>query len=570
MYTSFVPSSKLRFAALSGAVALVLIAGSAQAQITQSGERKNINRLGHTDLQGRPSYQPNVIQYPDGRWILFVGTHNNTPVPQPGCSATTLPNPLNGNACESNGTIIIDVTDPNNPVEKVHIPVPVAGGQAQMARMCLGSQLPNGTPGHVYLMRNIQGSTASGYEVWDVTNINAPAGQPGGPFLASNLLNIRSTHKVWWECKSGIAYMPGSKDATQQSGPLWRQSQAMLVYDWSNPNAAPSYIRTFGLPGGEPTATGAVPNSLHGAISAFEHPKAAQSLTRGATASDVIGNRIYAAWGVGDDGVMTIIDRTKLLDQAHGGTWVPATPNSRDSPTQAELVGGFVGGVFVNNSPTVGYMTMSPDQGGHTSMPIFGVQPPSFAKFDEFATRDIMVLTSEATTDGENARCPAAPHPAFLVDITIENSMTAPPGTRVEHDAYQGPMVLSTMWIQPQFGERYPRGNYCARGARFGVHSSEENFNSPFYGKLTSLAYFNGGVRVWDIREPYSPTQVAFYVPEANAHTDPAGMMSNNTEVDNRGLIYVVDRNGAGMDILQLFGCAQQIITSGGSCPPIQ
>jgi hypothetical protein len=27
-----------------------------------------------------------------------------------------------------------------------------------------------------------------------------------------------------------------------------------------------------------------------------------------------------------------------------------------------------------------------------------------------------------------------------------------------------------------------PRGNYCGRGARFGVHSSEENFSNPMYG----------------------------------------------------------------------------------------
>ena len=55
-------------------------------------------------------------------------------------------------------------------------------------------------------------------------------------------------------------------------------------------------------------------------------------------------------------------------------------------------------------------------------------------------------------------------------------------------------------------GEKYPRGNYCTRGARFGVHSSEENFNNPLYGKLDGrLAYFTGGVRIWDIREPQSP-----------------------------------------------------------------
>ena len=66
-------------------------------------------------------------------------------------------------------------------------------------------------------------------------------------------------------------------------------------------------------------------------------------------------------------------------------------------------------------------------------------------------------------------------------------------------------MVLSTMSVDPRAGEKYPRGNYCDRGARFGVHSSEENFRNPYYGKLTFLAYFTGGVRVWDIREPQAP-----------------------------------------------------------------
>ena len=43
-----------------------------------------------------------------------------------------------------------------------------------MARMCLGSQLPQGTPGKVYLQRNVQGGASSCYEVWDVTNVSAP------------------------------------------------------------------------------------------------------------------------------------------------------------------------------------------------------------------------------------------------------------------------------------------------------------------------------------------------------------------------------------------------------------
>jgi hypothetical protein len=384
------------------------------------------------------------------------------------------------------------------------------------------------------------------------------------PVLASQITGLRSTHKLWWECASGIMYAPGSKSDVLVAGtPLWRQSQAMLIYDWSNPNAPPVYIRTFGLPGGQPTGTGTVPNSLHGAISTFEHPQAGQALARGATANDVIGNRIYAAWGVGDDGIVTIIDRKKLLPAAYGGTWAPATNNSQDSPTQDELIGP--------NSPTVGYFQMSPDQGGHTSMPIFGLKPPSIQKFNEFATRDVVITTSEATADGVNGRCNEAPHWAFVLDVTVENSMNSPPGTRVEHDPYQGPMVLGTMQLQETFGARYPRGDYCSRGARFGVHSTEENFRNPYYGKLVFVSYFNGGVRVYDIREPVYPTEVAFYVTEANALTDPAGYMLNNVEVDNRGNIYVVDRNGAGLDILQLFGCAQQIGqgVTGASCPRI-
>src|SRR5690349_24933308 len=98
--------------AISLGVALALAAGAAQA-ISQSGEAQNMIRLGHTDLQGRPSYQPNVIQYPDGRTMLFVGMHSGNPRNSPLC-ARFLPNPLNNNACENNGTMIIDVTDPRS------------------------------------------------------------------------------------------------------------------------------------------------------------------------------------------------------------------------------------------------------------------------------------------------------------------------------------------------------------------------------------------------------------------------------------------------------------------------
>jgi hypothetical protein len=584
MHSHFRTKRTLLSAAVLAAVAV--IASNAVA-ISQSGEATNMIRLGHTDLQGRPTYQPNVIQYPDGRTILFVGQHSGVPTGRvtacqaDAATANLLPNPLDGNKCEANGTMIIDVTDPRNPVEQSLIPAPVVGssiGQSQMVRMCLGSDLPGADPKKVYLLRNSQSNnpTISGYQLYDVTDTK-------NPVKVSEVMNLRSTHKLWWECSTGIAYMPGSKN----SAPLWRQAQSMLIYDWSHPGQPgyPQYIRTFGLPGGQPTGTGPIATSLHGAISAHDHPQANQPLARARDPDDVIGNRIYAAWGVGNDGIVTILDRKTLLRPQWGGTYT----GDPDSPAEADLYGA--------NSPVVGYFVMSPDQGGHTSMPIFGLKPPSMQSFfdpdpnfagskndNHFNVRDIVVVASEATADGRvsaadgKTYCNEPPHWAFTLDVTVENSFTTPPGTRradqnsdgrVEHDAYQGPMVLGTMSVDPRSGAKYARGNYCTRGARFGVHSTNENFDNPYNGKLIAVAYFNGGVRLYDIREPQAPREVAFYVPEADALTDTDGYMTNNVEIDNRGYIYVVDRNGAGMDILDLTGCAKQLQDKGTVCPDL-
>ena len=107
---------------------LALSVGSALA-ITQSGEQKDMRLVGHSNLQFRGAYQPSVIVYPDGRTIAFAGTHG-------GSKLNTLLNRLDpkSDPVEPNGTMIIDATNPAAPVEKFHIPVPVAGGQAQMLR----------------------------------------------------------------------------------------------------------------------------------------------------------------------------------------------------------------------------------------------------------------------------------------------------------------------------------------------------------------------------------------------------------------------------------------------------
>src|SRR5262250_3447082 len=56
-------------------VILVCSSGALAQSVTQSGEQKNMTLVGHVGLQGRGAYQPNVINYPDGRVIAFAGLH---------------------------------------------------------------------------------------------------------------------------------------------------------------------------------------------------------------------------------------------------------------------------------------------------------------------------------------------------------------------------------------------------------------------------------------------------------------------------------------------------------------
>ncbi len=137
----------------------ILLHGGASAQQTRAGqeEKQNMELVGYNDLQARSAYQP-VIQRQGDRWIAYVGHHGGAAL-----------NPLTGQQ-ESNGTSIVDVTNPKQPRYLAHIPGESGQGEAggaQMVRVCDGSQLPRADKSKVYLLRTA-GNT--GHEIWDVTD----------------------------------------------------------------------------------------------------------------------------------------------------------------------------------------------------------------------------------------------------------------------------------------------------------------------------------------------------------------------------------------------------------------
>ena len=85
---------------------------------------------------------------------------------------------------------------------------------------------------------------------------------------------------------------------------------------------------------------------------------------------------------------------------------------------------------------------------------------------------------------------------------------------------------------------------FAAKGSRFGMHQFQERVT----GTRLYCAWFSGGLRIIDIKDPTAPTETGYFIPEPAGGA--AAPQSNDTDVDDRGLVYLLDRN-IGFDILE-------------------
>ncbi len=92
-------------------------------------------------------------------------------------------------------------------------------------------------------------------------------------------------------------------------------------------------------------------------------------------------------------------------------------------------------------------------------------------------------------------------------------------------------------------------------GGRCGAHNLHEN--PPGKGAWRSNdivlgTFFNAGVRVYDVRNPYEPGEVAWYVPPAPAGAPLGTVQINDVFVDDRGVVFAVDRHAGGLYVLEM------------------
>ena len=518
---------------------LVWGAGSASA----AEQKLNMELVGTNDLQARSTYQPTVHRYPGDRYIFFGGEHALATNPVTGQRLPSL-NPLTGNS-EPNGTSIVDVTDPTNPKYLFHLPVGTTGnGGSQMIRVCDGSTLPIGNT-KVYMLRSYGQGNPGAHEIWDVTDPSHPVGVAtvagGNPVIG----DLATTHKSWWECDSGIAYIVGRRNVDTADGWQPGNEHHIFIFDLSNP-AKPVFLRDWALDGQQPG--GVLPDhftlvpQIHGPISTGPSKPLPGNSRNPIAGTGATLDRVYFAHGIGANGVMQVVDRTKLLPPPWGtGVRCGSIAHTTDAPACTDF-----------HTAEVGRWVMNPVNGAHTSYPIGNIAVPDFAVNGDGAVRDFVIVTSEETSN----QCTGPRNLTTIVEVT--ENVPGETGSR--------PQSQATFQVLEESGE------FCDVGGRFGPHATQEEFGPPFYQKIVFVSYFNAGVRAVDVRDPFRPTEVGFYIPATTANTDvrcvdnaspgtcKVAIQTNNVATDDRGFIYIVDRADTGLHILNLTGKAAAVI----------
>ena len=248
----------------------------------------------------------------------------------------------------------------------------------------------------------------------------------------------------------------------------------------------------------------------------------------------------------GDDQFYRIIDvRNPSKPTEVGRWWMPGTRDSDDAPAPPRLkaphdagyrahntnvypqrpdrayVAYIDGGFFIldisdKSAPKpIAHWNHSPPFNGftHTVLPLFG--------------RDLLVVTDESIKDGGGDW----PKLAWIFNAASEAN----------------PVPISTLPLPPIDA-------FALRGGRFGAHNLHENNPGPLSWRSEDIvvgAFFNAGLRAYDITNPFQPREIGYFVPPAPPGSRAGAAQINDCYVDERGVTYAVDRFTGGLYMLE-------------------
>ncbi len=178
------------------------------------------------------------------------------------------------------------------------------------------------------------------------------------------------------------------------------------------------------------------------------------------------------------------------------------------------------GGVFIldiadkAHPKAVGHWNPHPPFPGfsHTAMPLFD--------------RELLVVSDESVRNNAGDW----PKLTWLLDMRREDNL----------------VPVSIMPLPDPEGQKH--------GGRFGAHNLHENRPGPAFRSSTLIfgTYFNGGVRVHDISNPFQPKEVAYFVPDAPKGSPAGAVQINDVYVDENEIVYAVDRFTGGLYVIEM------------------
>jgi hypothetical protein len=154
--------------------------------------------------------------------------------------------------------------------------------------------------------------------------------------------------------------------------------------------------------------------------------------------------------------------------------------------------------------------------------------------------RNLVLVNSEALHE----RCREPVGFAGIVDVSDERDP-----------------ILASLFPTPVAPEGYPAASFCSKGGRFGPHNQHQPQGQACLapvGDYVYLTYFNAGLQVFDISDPYTPRIAGFYVPDDPPERRgplPTELVTQVEDVlvDRRGYAYLTEKN-SGVTILRFAG----------------
>ena len=210
------------------------------------------------------------------------------------------------------------------------------------------------------------------------------------------------------------------------------------------------------------------PRLRTGRASSPAPPARCRSTVHGLVSTGPKGNRVYLAYGTNRGGILQIVDREKLLQGTEGAD-AGESALSGDRPPGDDAAGRRAH--------------------RHAAWPQIKIE--EFAKDADKGDREFVMIVNETFRE----ECGEARQMVWFVDTTIEKR----------------PMVVSN-WTVPEAS-----GNFCTGVGASARIPPTRTWAAPYYQKLTFITFFNAGVRVLDVRNPYQPKEVGYFIPPITA-----------------------------------------------------